>query len=399
MELNSYLKTAGDDFTHATEEHAPVFVAVDLGSTETRTEQFDGDGSTSGVLHLDSNYAEVNHSIEHIANPSNALDSKLEAIIEDISESNKSDPAFKSIHVVKGALMNIINVHTVNTTANASKIDQIPTYVNVIFNIGLTILLRAASLNSVPSNVIPVDATISLPPEDTTSQSRIDFFKSRVAGEYRVSFPRLNVQIRFKIAAHDVMVLSEPNAVAICQQVKDPIPTDTVVGFIDMGGRSSGYSFVRNGVLLEDGCMTEPIGGNTLKTIIAQRVSEKFNIQKPTIFMIDNALPTGQMRVGNKLMDISDCISAAKREISAVLFNGFMTAMDANNLQTQQLSQVYCSGRTFGSSMEGTTVKSASLMNNLEDMYHARSPYTGFDLMSSEDPVVTGLIFARFAKV
>lgn len=399
MELNNFTAIKGCDFARRNTQHSPMFLAMDLGSTETRSLVFNSAGESQGLIHLDSNYAILSRGIDHIGNPDDELSSKLEAVIIDRTAGNKTEAPFSKVHVVKGKLRNVADVHVVNTTANASKIDQDPTYINCVFNTAYMLLLRSAAMGALPEATVPVDITVSMPPEDTISQNRIDRFKSRLAGQYQVTFPRLDSTIQFEIKAEDITVISEPNAVAIYQQGTDPLDQESAFGFIDIGGRSAGYSFVRGGVLLEDNCVTEPVGGNTMQNIIATLVADKLNIHRPTNDVVNRALKTGNIKIGSRMIDISSCINAAKQEIASTLFNGFTTAMDSNNLQAQQLSKIFCSGRSFGVSQDEGGIKSPSLMNALEGMFRLRSPYTDFQLIDSQDAIVTGLMYARLCAV
>ena len=398
MEISKHLADTDLAFTQVMGETVPLMVAQDLGSTETRTICFDLNANLSDILKVDSNYAVVFRDMSCVSARSKDLFSQLEMVVTDLTADQKAMPLFNTVRVIKGPLMHVINSHVTRTTANSSKIDQVPTFVNALTNIALMILLRAAEMGSMPSGVVPVDMTVSLPPEDTSTPVRVNMFSSRIAGEYSVEFVRLGCTVKFSIAEDAVHIFSESNAVAIAQQANSPINEGDTVAFIDVGGRSTGYSFVHNGVLLEDGCVTESIGGQKLKELIAQRASNMLNTQMPSDEVIMRALDTGKIRLGTKFMDISSAITESKHEIAEQIFNGFMLAMDRNDLQAQQITRVYCSGRTFGVSKDEEYVTSPSIMSILEELFKERAPYTEFSKVEVNDPIVTGLVYGRFMQ-
>lgn len=398
MEISKHLADTDLAFTQVMGDTVPLMVAQDLGSTETRTICFDLNANLSDILKVDSNYAVVFRDMSCVSARSKDLFSQLEMVVTDLTAEQKAMPLFNTVRVIKGPLMHVINSHVTRTTANSSKIDQVPTFVNALTNIALMIILRAAEMGSMPSGVVPVDMTVSLPPEDTSTPVRVNMFSSRIAGEYSVEFVRLGCTVKFSIAEDAVHIFSESNAVAIAQQATSPINEGDTVAFIDVGGRSTGYSFVHNGVLLEDGCVTESIGGQKLKELIAQRASNMLNTQMPSDEVIMRALDTGKIRLGTKFMDISSAITESKHEIAEQIFNGFMLAMDRNDLQAQQITRVYCSGRTFGVSKDEEYVTSPSIMSILEELFKERAPYTEFSKVEVNDPIVTGLVYGRFMQ-
>lgn len=398
MEISKHLADTDLAFTQVMGDTVPLMVAQDLGSTETRTICFDLNANLSDILKVDSNYAVVFRDMSCVSARSKDLFSQLEMVVTDLTAEQKAMPLFNTVRVIKGPLMHVINSHVTRTTANSSKIDQVPTFVNALTNIALMILLRAAEMGSMPSGVVPVDMTVSLPPEDTSTPVRVNMFSSRIAGEYSVEFVRLGCTVKFSIAEDAVHIFSESNAVAIAQQATSPINEGDTVAFIDVGGRSTGYSFVHDGVLLEDGCVTESIGGQKLKELIAQRASNMLNTQMPSDEVIMRALDTGKIRLGTKFMDISSAITESKYEIAEQIFNGFMLAMDRNDLQAQQITRVYCSGRTFGVSKDEEYVTSPSIMSILEELFKERAPYTEFSKVEVNDPIVTGLVYGRFMQ-
>lgn len=399
MDLFKNFEVKNFEFLTKTVPMENLMLAQDMGSTETRTIVFSMSGDISDVVRTNSNFAIVTRDISHILTRNKDLMSQLELIIHNKSASQQTDPIFQDLHIVKGPLAQTVSTFTSRTTANSSKIDQLATYANSIANIAINILLIAAEQGGLPDHTLDVDLTMALPPEDTIAPVRLELFSQRMQGLYEVEFPRLGCTVSFQIKAENIHVFSESNAVAIAQQATAPFDVDDTVGFIDVGGRSTGFSFVHGGILLEDGCVTEGIGGQKLKELISRRVSNMLNTQTPSDDVILRSLDTGKIRLGAQSMNIGPCINEAKEEVAEQIFNGFMLAVDRNGLQAQQISKVYCSGRSFGISKDGDYVTSDSMCTSLERMFKERSPYTEFALVSVNDPIVTGLVYARFTLV
>lgn len=399
MELFKNFEVKDFEFATKTVPMTSLMLAQDMGSTETRTIVFSMEGDISDVVRMDSNFAVVNRDISHILTRNKDLMSQLEMILHNKSADQQTDPIFKDLHIVKGPLAQTVSTFTSRTTANSSKIDQLATYANSIANIAINILLASVNLGGLPDHTLDIDLTMALPPEDTIAPVRLELFSQRMHGVYEVEFPRLGCSVSFEIKPENIHVFSESNAVAVAQQATAPFEPEDTVGFIDVGGRSTGFSFVHGGVLLEDGCVTEGIGGQKLKELISRRVSNMLNTQTPSDDVILRSLSTGKIRLGAQSMNIGPCINEAKEEVAEQIFNGFMLAVDRNGLQAQQISKVYCSGRSFGVSKDGDYITSDSMCTNLERMFKERSPYTEFALVDVNDPIVTGLVYARFTLV
>lgn len=402
MDFSKVLGTAIADISTKVGGATSTCIAMDVGSTETRFIDFDMQGDLSDIVAVGSEFGIVNKELAYISSPDATIAGNLEAIMVDETAASKTEPQFNTLHVVKGKLLKAVGVPTQRTTANASKIDQQPTYVNILFNIALSIALKAVDQHMIPTNTT-IDLTVSLPPEDTTSVARLDLFRARLAGRYSVEFPRLGLTVKFILEEQDILVSAESNAAAVfvAMTMEDENADESdIVGFIDIGGRSAGNSFIIDGTLASDRCSTTPYGGLMMLNEIAQNVADTYNIQPPALSVVQASLGSGQLKIGNRKMDISECITQAKYSLARPIFDDFMRALDNNHLQAQQVARIYCSGRTFGSSRdESGKVTSTSIMTILEDMYKTRSPYTEFIAVPETYPIVSGLVYIRYAKM
>lgn len=363
-----------------------IYAAIDAGSTQTRGAIFTKDGQLRQQLLLDSNYDLIDRDITHVTSPGVDVFSNLLFEISDVT-SNKSEKQFENITVVKGDLLAAITTNRQVTSSSASKIDQITTYINMLCNIAL--LLVDYYVDHGSQEVAVVHLVASLPPEDTKFKHRVDLFRRRLAGEYIVNMPRLNTSVSF-IVAEDFKIISEPEAVAVYAAVEGVLADeeDSVVCILDIGGRSAGITFIDNKKLLIDSCITVPIGGSRLLNILGRNIANDYDIQEPQINRLVRAVETGYFRIGAQKVDITKQLDAAKREFAKMIFNELMVAIDVNSIQMQNISKVYCSGRTFGE-----TANSSSILVNIEELFKTKSPYTAFTRIDKPNPILSGLVY------
>lgn len=362
-------------------------IAMDIGSTQTRSCVFNKDLTMSPAIILDSNYDIINRDISHVSSPSKSFGANLEMTITDLSADKKVKPMLSVEHVVKGELLTAITTTTQITVASASKVDQKTTYVNIISNVAIDLLQEYTKIG-VPKTSTYVYLTVALPPEDTKHKSRMDMFRERLAGEYKVHFSRLNVTLLFTLFEDKIAIMSEPEAVAVYQTVQKKLEDadDSVVCTFDVGGRSAGITFISDKRLLLDSCATINIGGARLAAIFSRELASSLNIQEPLVTRVLKAISTGTFRLGAQVLDVSEQLNAAKREFAELLFNEFIRAVDTNGIQLQNISKVYCSGRTFGEAP-----KSPSIMTYISEMFKERAAYTDFEIVEGATPLLTGV--------
>lgn len=401
MELKSFKEVfASNELVVPTAEGVlpTPYLGIDVGSTETRSMLFMQDLVIGEVMALDSQYAIVPSEVRtHVQGKS--LKDNLEFILTDNDAGTKIEPVLKApTRIAKGKLLRSMAAYTINTTASSSKIDQDATYINILSNIAINLFLFMDSAGTRPTGPVVTDISISLPPEDTISEVRVQSFKNKLCGSYTVDFTRMGFSFTFVIEQGRLMVMSEPAAVATYLQVNGRMNDEGAYVIIDIGGRSTGYAVVLDGVLLENNARSEPYGGNQLVDIIAREATEELGIQPPTHEMIYKALQTGMLNIGVKQISIADSIDKAKTQLANPIFNGLSVALDTNNIQAQQVVKVFGSGRTFGKSGTEEAVASRSLLPILEDIMKNRAPYTGFEMVGGDYPLVQGLVFARFSR-
>ncbi len=366
-----------------------ILVAIDVGSTQTRSSIYTKKGDTGEVILLDSNYEILTRDISHVNSNDTKVISNLEMFISDLTE-EKDKFVFKNeTHILKGELLsNITNARQI-TASSVSKVDQEATYINIISNTAIAVLDWFRTFGVI-KGIPEVKLTVALPPEDTKFKNRTTLFLSRLAGTYQVAFPRLNVTITFSISKES-RIISEPEAVSVLltatKQITDE-DADTVICVLDIGGRSTGITFIDNKALLTDSCVTVPVGGSRLLSLIGRNVATTYNIQEPTSARLIKALQTGSFKIGSRTVDITKDIVDAKREFANLIFSELLGAIDLNNIQMQNIAKVFCSGRTFTDADNVTP-----LIDIFAEICSGTSEYTEFKKVDADTPILIGLIY------
>lgn len=382
--LNSAFKQIEPVKTNA----VPVFIAMDVGSTQTRSCTFTKEAELGNVIILDSNYEILNRGIEHVASVDDSILSGLEMTLTDVSAESKVDPMFTEVHLIKGNLLSSVTTNRITTSSSASKIDQEATYLNIVSNIALQ-LLQQYMVHGQPADETRVNLTVALPPEDTRFKQRLDKFSQRLVGSYDVDFMRYGVTVRFGISAN-INIISEPEAVAVYQTVEKQLEgeDDSVVCVLDIGGRSTGITFIDNQHLLLDSCVTVPLGGSKLVALLGRELSSTLNIQEPQPQRLIKSLSTGEFKLGTQKVDITPQLNTVKQEFAGLIFSELSRAIDLNDIQMQNISKVFCSGHTFGEAPG-----SPSLMNAIAAKFQARCSFTEFSRIEGENPILMGLVY------
>lgn len=370
-------------------EDSTVYAAMDIGSTQTRTCIFVKSGGTGTPILLDSNYQILIGDIDNVSSTSDSVVGNLEMVIDDLTEGKDKFVFKQSTHVLKGELLNNVTNARQITAASVSKVNQEATYINAVTNSALAVLdwySHVGVIKGVPT----VKLEIALPPEDTKHKETIKLFMSRLAGKYRVAFPRLGTAVTFNIS-EESNVIAEPEAVSVFLTAKKQITDedeDSVICVLDIGGRSTGITFIDNKALLSDSCVTVPVGGARLLALLGKNIATEYNIQEPIPSRLIKALTTGKYKIGTKAIDISKCIANAKQAFANIIFSELLGAIDLNGIQMQNIAKVFCSGRTF-TDVEGFV----SLKDLLAEACKNTSEYTEFYKVEADTPILTGLLY------
>lgn len=370
-------------------------ITMDVGSTSERTLVFEQDlSSMSEPLVVDSGYYQIDRPIESIRSASPNLSDNLEIVI---TPKDKSHMIGRSAHILKGTLRRSVNENFVPMSANASKIDQVQTYVNIFANLGITLLYQMRRMGHVYTHN-NIKFTVSLPSEDLDNQTRINEFMLKLCGEYIIEFPRLKVSFDFSIREEDVVVASEIEATMYYYFSKHSRNTDDNIFFIEGGGRNISYSGIKEGIISRDAAFSLPGGGTLLSNLLAKQISQQLNVTRPRLEQMEQVLTTGQWKMGNTQMDALPCVNAAKEEFAATVYSGLLRSIDLAGLQANEISKIVCDGRIFKEIKAGGHVLSRSIMAILMEKFHDVSPSTEFEYTGVDYPVPEGLVAIRIEE-
>ena len=150
-------------------------LGVDSGSTYTRFCQFDPAEGEIEPLHQINSDISIVPNIDHVVSATKSLYSKLEFIIEDITNpSQKPDKIFDREHLVKGDLM--LGRSVIERSSRISKTENKATYLNILVAITLEILENLKKTGRV-SSCYHVNLAITMPPKDFKSKKTLPLFK------------------------------------------------------------------------------------------------------------------------------------------------------------------------------------------------------------------------------
>jgi hypothetical protein len=375
-------------------------IAIDAGSTQTRCLVYDlnpnsQDHIPNDVFVQDSEYLILSTSIESIKSPTRSIENNLEMVIEC---KNPGNPCYNK-RVIKGGLRRSISERSNLLASSGPKTRQEALYVNIIANTAITYLLFAFIRGHRATGLIEAPIHIALPSDDINSTENYNLFLNNICDIYTISFPRLRENISFKISKDNLSVISESDAVAIYANVKYVDSSDSSNVYITCGGRSTGISASKSGILLSGDGLTVPVGGNSILNDIAKGASNITNCGYPSTMAVRNSLSTGIIKVGAQEFDISDVITEAKSKLVLPIYSGIQQLLAINDLYATDVSTVYCSGRSFGQSVQDCKVVSPSIFEALHSMYSPLSSGTKFILLSEDNPVVRGLMYADCLNV
>lgn len=381
------------------------FFATDIGSTGTRTFMFDQfleTGESMDVVELEvaADYAIIHRDIDHISSASTMLIDNLEICIKDITPgSEKQDKAFDSRRVVKGSLMKANSLPVERSTSGVMKSRQETTFVNWIISIGLHAYASAVRTGENPEK-LTADVTIAIPPEDKKSQKNIDFMKDRFFGVYVFELPRLHYKITINVPKESIFIEDEASANIRCwatyrgKDVRDY--ANVLCG--DAGGRSHDTALMQDGILITDVSKTGRFGGtNKFPQFISNAYTSEYG-EEPAFDVIMGSLETGYARDAAKT-NFTKYIMSGKDEFAKLIWQDFLSVMDAANLRPSQIPLVLLSGNMYKSSVKDGVVTVPSLHKTVEKIFNAISPKTHVSVIEEANPIVWGLIFYRISEM
>lgn len=391
----TFLQKSGKEPISKMTEVQDLYICIDAGSTETRSMLFvtedlmDENYSEPEVFVMDTATTKLYDPIEGLRT-SNTIADNLEMEIITPEESHR---------IARGSIRKYLTKSSVTMSSAISKIDQLLTRYSVWSQCALTALYHAMETDTL-AGTYNVHLTLSLPPEDTKT-IRMEKIKQSLSGLITVNFTRFGKRINLNIIEEYIEIYAEPVAAAhyyvyTHSHDDESYDTDTDIGnetvvFLDCGGRSKGAVLAVNGEQILNGTVTAMGGGEAFMLDVAKRVSNKFNINAPTVDTIISSLNDGYIRIGTETKDIVPEINNSKivlAEDCAALINKLL---DAVHVQIESVQRIVCTGRTFMPIVRDRAVVSKSLAEYIERQFSNIPVHIIFERYSDSNPIVRGL--------
>lgn len=385
---------------HTREGVGRISVALDLGSTYTRSRTFDSvNVKMSEEKQLNSDISLVSD-ISNILSKNDTLYNNLEFIIKDITEpSVKPNKIFDSEHFVKGALINEVAGVPVTRPSKVSKTKLISTFLNAISSISLEIISSYQN-RKLDKGCFHVGLAISLPPADFRSTAVLTAFKNALAGHYHISLPRLGLHMNIKISSEDIYLEKEPNAVLYSLANSNDVLLEATAIGLDGGGKSNDIAFDYEGRINDDVAFTGEFGGNKLIDNIIRSYCKRTGSSKPTSKAVEASLANGILIRAGREEDISEDIKSEKEKMAQLIFNDISNVLDDADTSFEDIEYITFHGRLYRDTKlaDGTVL---SIRNMIIDIIQ-KSVGVGNTpkiLVVSEDSVITrGVILSLWVN-
>ena len=428
--------------------HGVQNLAVDAGSTETRgvivlndnielsSLNHQSEVQFCPLLSVNSGYASISEETQ-LGRPSkyDSLADKLEYLI--VKESG-GDLGWTKQRILKGSLMEASARSVSKVASSLLKTQQPQTYINIIATIANMFLSKTVTTGKAFREVMPVDLSVALPYEDIYATKSLDEFKKKLAGTYKIIFPRIRVDrvnadgkvvdnngnpceisgnpaaripyfIKFTITTDRIFITSEQNAVAEFYSAafeeeisaeSDDERSKTVI--IDVGGRNTAMLLNKQSGMDESIQMTFDDGGSGLLKDIRDSAIKHFNLTTVSEEQALQALTTGAMSYGGKTIDCLEIVNAAKQRFATKLYENYTVFLDNYSTKVNSIKDVVVSGRSFKSiervDGDSKVVVSPSIRTYFEQCFDSTIS-TGVIPIGVDYPIPWGLIQSRMGKL
>lgn len=398
-EYESWLNYIPDFSAVAVAEPSSLSLGIDSGSTYTRFCTYDSEELEIGDMHQINSDISIVPNIDHVISASKSLYSKLEFIIEDITNPHdKLDKIFEKEHLVKGDLS--IGRSVLERSSRISKTENKATYLNILVAITLEILERVKNTKKL-SSCYHVSLAITMPPKDFKAQKTLQLFKQHLQGHYRVSMPRIGVKTNIKIT-DDIFFENEPTAIIYTLANNEPedidrsILDETAI-LVDGGGGTTDKAIVIEGKLIDSQAETGEFGGKMLLDNIARIYQSETGRSKPNLSTIEASLDNGILIRGNTSIDIFDYINSAKEEVAQNIYNSLNNTCDNMHMSMDDIEKVILHGRLFKSTVTADG-RESSVATILNKMLKNIAPNINVVVISGDNYVCEGAITSSWVN-
>lgn len=375
-------------------------IGIDPGSRSTRSIVYnDKMESKLGVTSIESRYGvAIDDLSDYKSETKYTLEDNLDIIIDDMTP-DKDDKLFKKFRFVKEVLRRQTKLVGDSIFTSDTKSRQVPTYLNIIFEIGLKYILENWELEEgIPEECIPT-VTLALPPSDAKHQLAVTAFKKKLAGDYRFTMPRYGVSIIINLKPNNILVISEPEAalryylsnnLEVAGDAKDII-------LLDGGGTTSDAVYLENGKLIPKGSIHGDYGGFNIEDNLNNILVSTGKYSKLSIEDVERALEEGFIYSGTAKQPVVKVIDIAKRPIAKNVYSTLMEVLSLNNKRPDSIQKILFAGRMFGTTEFNSEI-SKSLADIVMEAYRKKSPNTGYYVIEETFPIPEGLMYYEISQ-
>lgn len=365
-----------------------LVAGIDAGSTQTRVCLADGadvgcfndTAKTLGVLRkvyvLPSTYATAGDNREILAASENLEDNYDSTIL---CVSVQADRPLLSRHrILRGRKMNDVSGLVARyMDSSTNKSDNPVFYTNIIDALGYAIMEKYNG--GIPSEV-NLSISLSVRPKELSSACRTKMVENLV-GKFVFSWKDVTVNMNIKTLEFS----TEPEAQVFgtttmsdlrfdngegekYRELADTLSDSSTYIHIEGGGSSIGVEVVRNGQLVDSCSATFQLGGNYMRQVFIDRMSD-FMGRTVSPTAAEEALQTTLLRDGRETLDVAEVVADCKNQVAMDIVERMRHGViDLNHwLSIQDVEFISLGGRLFLPDDRGCTI-SAYLETYVQQM-------------------------------
>lgn len=314
----------------ADNEYADTQVVVstvyDLGATDTRrlTLFKDKPVRIDDIEETSSEYAiiDLDEDLTVYPRTSDKIEDNGEFIISELESRYSGYSWFtQPVRVLKNELIRRLNKAASSINNQVDKSEDIGVFINILTDLSVVALKhKVKNLKARVGFPIP-------PKERYSSSDRLEEIKKTLAGVYSIKMPRFNFECTVVIDATDITIEAEGEVAFIFytttgKNAKEKYEEyrDKLVVTQDLGGSTFNIGLIRDGKIQSTASHTAKIGGGNIVSKLYSILSKKF--KEPVSFeRVEEAVKTGNLRLGAKQVPIGPELTKAKSEVAEHLFN------------------------------------------------------------------------------
>ena len=377
-------------------------LAVDVGSTEIRGTMFNTNAQMSEVLRMQSPYAIITEDISHVKSQSEEIFDNLEIVIKDVTpEEQLRRDRREDVRIIRGGLLQDIEAPVTKINSSEGKIDQDSTYINIITIVAMNCLIKGECSQGSLGYLNEIDLTVSLPPKDTRSTTRLNKFKDTLNGTYLVDFVRLGVSFTIHFSFDKIFVEDESKAVLRYWKTAyetEGADEDSIL-VIDGGGSTIDLAVLKEGRLIDKACESMLFGGDKLGLDVAKIFANQSGdvVEKDPNrirFMLEN----GYIRQGKREVSVKSAVHTAKIKMAREIMSKLEQVFGESDFTAKTFQTVILAGRLFDNCKQtNVDYLTPSLGAYLAKLYKGKSPDTDFISVNEVESIPYGLAFYRMS--